>query len=428
MSTSTKNKTLGILSSWTENCGNASYTKQLIMELSQHFKKVECIHLNQKLIHSGVKVDDDIINQVKKYDLINIQYEYGLFGKNAKKAHQLIEKVVKSHDKITITIHSYFVAKDIDLNNNFDELKIDIKKALRKFKLIKKNKNENLATYFFTKFSFFILKMIKSGKKIEFIVHRKELAEYFGKFGIPVRHHPIVSATNADIIKLNTPDTRSHFIKKYNLDESKTYIGIFGFLSAYKGFDVALDALNLLPQNYQLVMCCQRHPMTNKYINAPTKQERNDAGGSLFGRDFCADWQTRLLNTIITNNNLRERIHYINHLIDEEDFKLVIAGIDIPIFPYYEVGQGGSGPISYAIHLNYGGKIIASRTKAFEEYHEDYYPGCLTFFDQGNHIELSKKIITVESLRNNILEAKKNYGVDTNIKTYTDAAIATLKQ
>ena len=420
MTVNLKEKTLGILSSWTENCGNASYTQQLIEELAPHFKKVECIHLDQDLIHSGTSVDASIIEQVKKYDFINLQYEAGLYGKTTKKAHRLIHKIVNNHNHITVSVHSIFINNSVNPKTKFAEFKFNIIRKINKLGLLK-----SLVTsseYSYTRFLFFVSKLIKSGKKIEFIVHRKELVHYMEGFGIPTIHHPIVSATNRDIAELNISSTRESFVKKYNLDASKTYLGIFGFLGGYKGFDVALDALALLPENYELVFCGQRHPASNRTpLKLPKKNKKVEQVPST--RDFFAEKYTQLLNSIIIEKKLLNRIHYINHLVDEEDFKQVVAAVDVPIFPYYEVGQGGSGPISYATHLNYGARIIASRTKAFEEYSRDYYPKCITFFDQGNHLELSQKIQTAPSLRENILKAQKNFGVDTNIATYLKATI-----
>ncbi len=418
MTVNLKEKTLGILSSWTENCGNASYTQQLIEELAPHFKKVECIHLDQDLIHSGASVDASIIEQVKKYDFINLQYEAGLYGKTTKKAHRLIHKIINNHDHVTVAVHSIFINNTINPKARFAELKFNILRKLNKIGLFKSSISSS--EYSYLRFLFFVSKAVKSGKKIQFIVHRKELVRYMANFGIPTIHHPIVSATNRDIAELNSPLERDKFIKKYNLDASKTYLGIFGFLGGYKGFDVALDALSLLPSNYELVICGQRHPASNKAIMR-IRKDKKAAPSSIPAREFSSDSQTELLNWIITEKKLLNRIHYINHLVDEEDFKQVVAAVDVPIFPYYEVGQGGSGPISYATHLNYGARIIASRTKAFEEYSRDYYPKCITFFDQGNHLELSQKIQTAPSLRENILKAQKNFGVDTNIATYLKA-------
>lgn len=411
-----KEKTLGILSSWAENCGNASYTGQLIQELSQHFKKAECIPLNQALIHSGNSVEEEVLQKVKQYDFINIQYEAALYGKNSKQAHKFMRKIIDSHNNITITLHSIDVDKNFALKSSLTDRKIVLLRFLQKLNIIKSNLTS--AEYSTIRFFYFLNKLVKQGKNIQIIVHRKGVIKLIEKFGLKATHHPIVSTTNNDIQKFNNPTIRNEFLEKYNLDTSKTYIGLFGFLGAYKGFDVALKSLKHLPENYHLIMCCQRHPMKN--ILSPKKKPGKSKATT--ETQFQTDEEISKLNNIILENDLINRVHYVNHLIDEDEFKLAIAGTDIPIFPYYEVAQGGSGTISYALNLNYNAKIIASRTKAFEDYYNDYYPNCFTFFDQGNEIELAYKIQNITSKSEEIKEAQKKFSTDNNIKTYITAA------
>jgi hypothetical protein len=60
------------------------------------------------------------------------------------------------------------------------------------------------------------------------------------------------------------------------------------------------------------------------------------------------------------------------------------------VFPYLEVGQSASGPISQALEL--GSRIIASRTHTFLEFAE-YHRDAIEFFDIGNHLELAERIV-----------------------------------
>jgi len=69
-----KNKTLGIISSYKDNCGNASYTRQLIEDFKTKFKKVECIELDQRLVHSDFHnlVKANVLKKIQLYDFINV--------------------------------------------------------------------------------------------------------------------------------------------------------------------------------------------------------------------------------------------------------------------------------------------------------------------------------------------------------------------
>ena len=67
-----------------------------------------------------------------------------------------------------------------------------------------------------------------------------------------------------------------------------------------------------------------------------------------------------------------------------------MAICDAVVFPYLEVGQSSSGPISQALEL--GCRIIASRTHTFLQFGR-YHQDMIEFFDIGNHLELAAQIL-----------------------------------
>src|SRR6202035_5784809 len=75
-----------------------------------------------------------------------------------------------------------------------------------------------------------------------------------------------------------------------------------------------------------------------------------------------------------------------------------MAICDAVVFPYLEVGQSSSGPISQALEL--GCRVIASRTHTFiqlSRYHHNiqlsrYHHNIIEFFDIGNHLELAGRV------------------------------------
>ena len=66
-----------------------------------------------------------------------------------------------------------------------------------------------------------------------------------------------------------------------------------------------------------------------------------------------------------------------------------MAICDAVVFPYLEVGQSSSGPISQALEL--GCRVIASRTHTFLQFAR-YHHNMIEFFDIGNHLELAGRI------------------------------------
>jgi hypothetical protein len=83
--------------------------------------------------------------------------------------------------------------------------------------------------------------------------------------------------------------------------------------------------------------------------------------------------------------DLSDRIHFLGPQSDA-DFLSGMAICDSVVFPYLEVGQSSSGPISQALEL--GCRIIASRTHTFLQFAR-YHKDLIEFFDIGNHLELA---------------------------------------
>jgi hypothetical protein len=99
--------------------------------------------------------------------------------------------------------------------------------------------------------------------------------------------------------------------------------------------------------------------------------------------------------------------------LDESDFLSGMTICDAVVFPYLEVGQSSSGPISQALEL--GCRIIASRTHAFLEFAE-YHKDAVEFFDIGNHLELAERLSARRQFR--ARGGLPEFNLETNKATY----------
>ena len=434
-----KDKTLAFISSYDEICGNATYTKQLMEQVRPYFKKVDIIKLDQFLIHSAKlcgMVEKDVLAKINNYDYLNIQWEPGLFASRQKNACRFFIKIIDQFQGKAISITSHSLNFDPEFLRQKNVLKYKILKAL----FPKSLKRQAISNYFYQNLVIKYINSLCGKKSVSLIVHQenlKKILSYYTK--IPVYDHPIVSPTSDDIAKYNNPNVRGDIIKKYNLDKDKIYCAVFGFYGPYKGIDLAIKALKYLPENYHLIIGSNVHPTSNfAQRNINVKSIVSKDGQENIVIDVQQNKYLQYIINLITdkeeknkkdNNNeikktkIIDRIHYINHIFIEDDFKQLIAGVDIAILPYYEVGQGGSGPTSYATFLTHSGKIILSRTGCFEQYSQTYFPECFTFFDQGNEIELAKKMLTVQSKRDNLLKETANFNSHTNAMTYVKSLI-----
>jgi hypothetical protein len=113
--------------------------------------------------------------------------------------------------------------------------------------------------------------------------------------------------------------------------------------------------------------------------------------------------------------DLSQRIHFLGATSDE-DFLSGMAICDAVVFPYLEVGQSSSGPISQALEL--GCRVIASRTHTFLQFGK-YHNQMIEYFDIGNHLELAARILARPQY--DVRARRLAFNVDTNKATYAAA-------
>ena len=111
-----KNMKMAIVSSYSESCGNAAFTRVLhdSIEYFHNNIEVEIIELDLTLLQSIVKdvrskADyhiADICARLKVYDLVNIQMEAGLYGTIPGDITRRFKKLVAANKNTSVTLHS----------------------------------------------------------------------------------------------------------------------------------------------------------------------------------------------------------------------------------------------------------------------------------------------------------------------------------
>lgn len=406
-----KNKeTLAILSTKNIACGIASYASQLRDELSKQetFKAIDIIEVDQTSLRGSnyLKTTNELCDLISNYDCVNIQHEFSIFGGIKNDRHLMVlEEILKASrgKRVLLTLHTYIKQEAQNKESfNFTQFILGFPGLLyERAKCLcfpKKNTNAISACH---QMMMLIEKYNNSETSydISILVHKKSDAEYISsKYQLKVYDYPLIFATTDDILRYNNKNTKSHILEKYNLPKDKTYVGVFGFYGDYKGFDVALRAMIYLPQDYHIIMSTQLHP-----------QRRITSGC------YAPHSDIKKINALLEKNH--SKIHFINRL-NEDDFKELIAGVDICLLPYYDIGQTASGPLSYSIYLNNAGKIIISSTMNFLEYEQFYYKNCFSIIDQGNHVELAYKIAHMTSKKDAISKACSQYSPQNNATFY----------
>ncbi|MGX9965099.1 hypothetical protein ACVFYP_17345 [Roseomonas sp. F4] len=214
-----------------------------------------------------------------------------------------------------------------------------------------------------------------------------------------VHHHPLAFVPAADAAAIRAAATRDAFPMMKRLPPEAKLIGTFGFLSPYKGFETAVEALRYLPPDHHLLVFGGIHPqaiarhaprdayidrlLTKGRIGQTVIDELRQGGATNLTLDASArDLLAR------HPQDLHDRLHFMG-VLDDSQFMTAMALCDTVVLPYLEVGQSSSGPIAMAVDM--GCRVIASRTRAFLQFAR-YHPGRVEFFDIGNFAELARRI------------------------------------
>lgn len=388
---------LGIVSSYNEACGNASYTKALVAAFSDHFD-VSVISLNIDLLRkkdskSANAYIKNICKELKNYDYVNIQFEAGLFGSNTASIWKRFVAITKACKKIVLTMHRY------DTIQEFPNLAFIGKCLLkRNIKSLFSGYLKVLANNYHASLYHKIIKLCKKNH-IPIVVHtQRDRNLIVTKYDYhTVFDHPLCFYTQEYIESLTKTVTKKDFYQAYDLNEDKFYIGVFGFINKYKGHKTVIRALSYLPSNYELLIFGGQHPHTIK------------------SNESINEYVHSLMN-LIKHYNFQDRVKFCGMLNDESFLKALIA-CDFNILPYLEVNQSGSAIASLSLETN--SHTIFSQNLAFFELAK-YAPDCFRMFTIGNFIELAHAIMSYEKTdySSHLMEYHKKYNINTSINLY----------
>ncbi len=247
-------------------------------------------------------------------------------------------------------------------------------------------------------------KLLKQNKNVVTIVHNalpheksrldKVLSDYFFK-----RSKKIIalSQTVEKQIKLAYPNLETttlrhpayeHFgtllnrkeaLLELNLPESPNYLLFFGLIRGYKGLDVLLQSIALLPSNYQVIVA-----------------------GEVYG-------SFKQYEKIIKENQLEKRVHLFNNYIPDQQVKLFFSVAECCVLPYKSATQSGI----VAIAQHFGVPVIASKVGGLHEFIEDGKTGRLVEpVTPQKFSEVIKEFAIPEKLNNaRTILAQKNHSI-----------------
>ena len=389
--------TLAIISTYKITCGIAGYSAHL-MELLKDDFDVTVLPIDQTVVREGGEAAarhfDDIIGMGKKFDYVNIQFEYSLYG-NAKN----FQKLLAAFPRPSVTLHTVVRPETLSWKATaMDLVRLRIRQMLSTWL-----RNRVAARLFYP---YKMIAAAQRSKTVPVFLHtRADAKEMRKRWKLKdVNDHPLCYVNEVQKREIYAEADISEFPRLQRLGNEVIIVGAFGFLSEYKGFDLAILALQKLPSNIHLAIFGGMHP--NSHVpHAATPHYIQRLQQCTFD-----GFQGRRNNV-----DMSERVHFMGQP-DDDAFLRAMALCHVVVVPYLEVGQSSSGPLSMAVDL--GKKVIASRTKCFRAF-GDYNSEQIRFCDIGNVLELAQVIEDLAHDPRPIPRPK--YNADTNCAHYVRA-------
>jgi glycosyltransferase involved in cell wall biosynthesis len=399
---------LAIVSTSSKLCGIAAYTEALCRQLDDAFD-ITVFDLNQYLLrspHRRVRKLADrhikaICRAIRDFDVVNLQLEYGTLGRYGDDIHRRFRWLTEAAPRLSVTFHTLLTPEAFDF--------VMFMKALLtgQFKAAARIRSQFHRTHLLSHGIAQQLRTMQRRKKVSAIVHnQRDLCDIRYLYGIDQSFdHPLAYLGAGEIDAIRREASLRRFAMLDDLPPDAVLVGVFGFLNEYKGIATAIRALRHLPGSFHLLIFGGIHPQEimqrqprHPYLSSLFDEAHLDT--TLFDqfRDGSAE---RVPQLVISGaevlrelsgahpGELSARLHFMGAL-DEADFLAGMAICNAVVFPYLEVGQSSSGPISQALEL--GSRIIASRTHAFLEFAR-YHRNAIEFFDIGNHLELAERLL-----------------------------------
>lgn len=377
-----RKKRVLIISTYRTSCGIATFTDTLETLLGGEYA-VEVGVLDQFLLKAmggqlekaGDDLIDNIVDRAREVDIVNLQWEPGLLGRTERHMLRRFTKLLRANSNLIVTVHTVVPAPAISFRGLLEE--VFLRGVLAATRYWMRNGRFGRNTY---------RALAEAGKNPQFqvIVHTKREKRFFREaVGIPnVHDHPLSYIRRGWEEKLpeEAKRIRSDLTERFG---DRKFIGFFGFLTEYKGIQTAVEALRFLPQEYMLLLYGGVHPglIREGELNDPYVEKIMNAVDPprVDGEQVKA--------------SVVDRVQFLG-APDDFRFAASIMACDINVFPYVEIGQSASGPVSQSVEL--GKRTVVSNNFMFEQFSR-YFPGRTERADIGNYIHLAQAIMRAMS-------------------------------
>jgi len=351
------------VSTWKIPCGIATYCDNLVKALDAEGTRNTVAPVHPAEWKYCLPVDiarwqQSIVQQARDVDLVHIQHEHGLFGYGVgskfavKRFGGLLTALQEIAKPVVTTFHTDICTHSRrGLRGKWDRFR-------RKY-LWSRHVTHHFGS--------------ESGRA-RAIVHSSATRRSFVRHGFPVNSIQVIP--HACLAPRNYTLSNEEAKAALGLPANSKLLSLFGFISQYKGHDLAMAALERLPENFHLAMVGGMHP------------EAKD------------DFLDKLLASIPAS--MAHRIH-VTGWVDRDTADTFFAATDVCLAPYRgKTLLSGSGAITWG--LSSGRPVIASKIEAFQNV--DRIGNCLFLVTPEKTSELAwavQKLVNDASLRERLV-------------------------
>jgi len=398
-----------IVSTYKTRCGMASHSEVMISHLKDEYA-IDVFPLDQFVLRNRDKRANEAGNRsifnlckrLKDYDAVVLQWEPGFWGvtnpqilRRVKMFCQNVRRLIMINHTVMPepSILSLSAVRSVAAETGLSSAVTYLKEAVTGFhsKLYKFFKDVD------DRGDLTVLTHTRRDKKfLEMVVGFRD-----------VRDHPLfhIHAEWRDQLDKDSSAARKELESIFGADS--IFVSSFGFLTEHKSIDTTINAMRFLPKNYKLLIYGGVHPnaikefeLINPYVKTLTSAVTGDVRSIIkyaplntrAGNNNENIYSTEALRNVAKlNSPIADRVFFMGSP-EDYDFAVAIGACDVAVLPYLEVGQSASGPASQILEL--GARLVATTARPFAEI-ERYFPGRVTMFDTGNHLQLATAVQNV---------------------------------
>jgi glycosyltransferase involved in cell wall biosynthesis len=315
---------------WKTACGIAGYTESLINSLtaqgvSNTVRVIDRQGLHYMSCEEKRQEMDELCRQARDYDVVHVQHEFGFFnppfdvwGAN-RNFFRALRQLVRQETPTVITFHT---------EPCFPTEPLGLRAFLRHLL------NGRVPWHGWT----FRRAIRGRTDLVRVIVHNRSTRAAFINVGVPAEIITVLPIGFPEVRSAQCALSSTSAKKRLGFPSDCTLLSLFGFVSRYKGHEVAAKALQNLPPNFCLAVVGGAHP----------------------------EGKETTINTLLRiRKNMDPRRLVVTGYVTPAELDLYHAATDICLAPYIDDTLSSSVAITWA--MTSGKPVIASNIRAFRE-------------------------------------------------------------